>query len=140
MTISLGGASGDGDDDERADPFFSRARAIADDGQFEFAIEMFIQGLGIAPHRVSAHKELRNVSLRRKVAGGKAMSILAAMKFKRPSKDYKQNLLNAEKLLAYDPGNRDHMLALLQSAAKAGLDDVVAWVAPLLRKATDESC
>jgi len=35
---------------------------------------------------------------------------MQAMKFKTNTKDDKQNMLNAEMLLANDPGNTDHML------------------------------
>ena len=139
MAIPVAGSRGDGGRDDRADPFFKRAREIADGGQFDFAIEMFIQGLEIAPHRVDAHRELRNVSLERKVNGGQAMGLFATMKLKRQTKNHKHNMLMAEKLLSYDPGNTDHMLSLLQNAAKAGLLDVVDWIEPILRKAADES-
>jgi hypothetical protein len=136
MTVSVAGQSGDGG---RDDPSFKRARQIADSGHFEFAIEMFIQGLELAPHRVDAHRELRTISLERKSNGGRAMGLFETMKLKRPTKNFKHNMLMAEKLLSYDPGNTDHMLSLLQNAAKAGLLEVVDWIEPILRKAIDES-
>jgi Flp pilus assembly protein TadD len=43
--------------------------------------------------------------------------------------------LNAEKLLAFDPGNTDHMVSLLQNAHRAGCYETVLWIGPELLKA-----
>ncbi len=57
------------------------------------------------------------------------------MKLKRPTSDDKVNMLNAEKLMSYDPGNTDPMQSLLQSAYRGGYWDTVLWVGPILQKA-----
>src|SRR5437660_6255334 len=68
-------------DDQRrkAQTFFARGRTVADTGQFEYAIEMFLQGLTIDPEAVDAHKDLRTIALKRKASGGKALGMLERM-------------------------------------------------------------
>lgn len=124
---------------KKATAFFDKARAVGGTGNFEFAIEMYVQGLQIDPENLDAHMELREISMKRKASGGKALGMFDAMKLKRPSKDDKQNMVNAEKLLAYDPGNTDYMESILQNAHKAGFFDTVMWIGPILQKANADS-
>ncbi len=58
-----------------------------------------------------------------------------AMKLKRPTSDDKANMLNAEKLMSFDPGNTDPMQLLLQSAYRGGYWDTVLWIGPIFQKA-----
>ena len=65
---------------------------------------MYLQGLSIDPENIDAHQTLREFSLS-KASGGKDMGMLEKMKVKTNTADEKANMLAAEKLLAYDPGN-----------------------------------
>lgn len=125
------------EDRHKAAQFFERARTVADTGNYEYAIEMYLQGLTIDPESLEAHQALREVSLRRKASGGKTLGMLQAMQL-RSGKDDKEAMLNAEKLLAYDPGNTNHMLTILKSAHKAGYYDSVMWIGPILQRANSE--
>lgn len=125
------------EDRKKAVRFFDYARTTADQGNFDYAIELFINGLSLDPEDVEAHQALRDVSLKRKASGGKKMGMFEAMKLKKG--DDRQNMLNAEKLLAYDPGNTDHMQGLLQSAFKAGFYDTVLWIGPIFQRANADS-
>jgi tetratricopeptide (TPR) repeat protein len=127
------------EDRKKAQVWFGHAAKPAGQGNYDYAIELYINGLTADPEAVEAHQTLRDISLKRKASGGKALGMFEAMKLKRPSKDDKQNLLNAEKLLAFDPGNTDHMLWLIQSAYKAGCYDTVLWIGPILQKANADS-
>lgn len=127
------------EDRKKAQAFFDRGRTVADTGNYEYGIEMFLHGLELDPDSVEAHKELREISLRRRASGKKALGMFETMKLKRNTKDDKQNMLNAEKLLAYDPGNTDYMLALLQSAYRAGYYDTVLWIGPILHRANADA-
>jgi hypothetical protein len=127
------------DDRKKAKAFFDRGVAVAGTGQYDYAIEMYIQGLGIDPESVDAHQSLRDISLKRKASGGKALGMFEKMKIKTTTKDDKANMLAAEKLLAYDPGSTDYMLLLMQNALRAGCYDTVMWIGPLLQKANSES-
>jgi len=126
------------DDQKKAEAFLAKARATAGTGNFDYAIEMYIQGLNIDPENTEGHAELREVSLKRKASGGKAMGFMESRKYSTNNRDDKLNMLNAEKLLAYDPGNTDYMQAILQNAHKAGYFDTVMWIGPIFQKANAE--
>ncbi len=122
----------------KAAAFFERAKTVADTGNYDYAIEMYLQGLAIDPEAVEAHQALRDVSLRRKASGGKALGMLAAMNLRRAGKNPLETMINAEKLLANDPGNTDHMLLLAKSAHEEGCWDTVMWIGPILQRANSE--
>jgi tetratricopeptide (TPR) repeat protein len=126
------------EDRKAAKKFFEYAHQVAGSGQFDYAIEMFIQGLDKDPEDTTEHQNLREVSLKRKASGGKPLGFLDRGKL-RNSKDDKQNMLNAEKLLAFDPGNTDYMVSLLQNAHRAGCYDTVMWIGPVLLKANADA-
>ena len=127
------------EDRKKARVFFDKGRAVAGTGNYEFSIEMFISGLEKDPDAVAAHQELRDISLKRKASGGKSMGFFEAAKLKRPSKDDKQNMINAERLLAHDPGNTDYMIMVLQNSLRAGFYDTTMWMGPILQKANADS-
>jgi predicted Zn-dependent protease len=122
------------EDRKKALRFFEAAAAKADAAQYDYAINMYLDGLGWDPEAVEQHKALRELALKRKVSGGKPMGMFDKMKIK-SSKDDKQNMLNAEKLLAYDPGERSYMADMFQNAIKAGCYDTALWIGALLRQA-----
>jgi thioredoxin-like negative regulator of GroEL len=124
---------------KQAKKFFDRGNTVAGTGNFDYAIEMYLSGIALDPNSVEAHQTLRDISLKRKASGGKAIGFMAAMGLKRPTKDDKQNLINSEKLLANDPGNTDYMVGILQSAARAGYTETVLWIGPILQKANADA-
>lgn len=126
-------------DRRKAKAFFDKGKTVADTGQYDYAIEMFLQGLSIDPDAVEAHQTLRDISLMRKASGGKSAGMFEALKLKRPTKDDKQAMLNAEKLLSFDPGNTDHMVSLLQAAHRAAYYATASWIGPVLFKANEDS-
>lgn len=119
--------------------FFEHAKKTADTGNYDYSIEMYIQGLTVDPEAVEYHQALRDVSLKRKANGGKAMGMFERSKKLPKGKDDKSAMLNAEMLLAYDPGNTDYMVTFLQAAHKAGFYDTVMWLGPILLRANLES-
>lgn len=127
------------EDQRKAKNFFEKGDQVVKTGGYEYAIEMYLQGLSIDPENVDAHQTLREFSLKRKASGGKDMGMFEKMKVKTNTSDDKANLLAAEKLLAYDPGNTDKMVQVLQSAHKAGFFDTVLWIGPILLRANAES-
>lgn len=124
-------------DPKKAKAFFDKGKTVGDTGQFDFAITMYLEGLNWDPDSKEAHEALREISLKRKASGGKNLGMIDRMKI-RAGKDDKQNMLNAEKLMAYDPGNTDHMVALLQGAHKSGFYDTVMWIGPILMRANSD--
>ena len=119
----------------KARPFFDRARTLGEIGSFDQAIDLYIQGLAFAPDDIEAHKALRDVALLRKAGGGKPMGFLEKRKLPKPA-DGKQAMLIAEKLLAYDPGNTEHMAAIARAANAAGFAAIAQWMEGVLRQAT----
>lgn len=122
---------------ERAKVFFDRAKTVAGTGNFDYAIEMYIQGLNVDPENIEAHQALRDISLKRKASGGKDMGMIDKMKMPK-AKEEKQLMLNAEKLLAYSPGDISRMVAMLQGAYKAGCYATVMWIGPIIQRANSE--
>ncbi|HWE04344.1 MAG TPA: hypothetical protein VG326_18210 [Tepidisphaeraceae bacterium] len=127
------------EDRKKAKRFFDHAKSVAATGQYDYAVEMFINGLALDPEDLDQHKLLRELSLKRKVSGGKAMGMFEARKYSTSTKDDKQNMLNAERLLAFDPGNTGHMLTFAQSAFRGGFYDTAMWIADMLLRANAES-
>ena len=123
----------------KAKVFFDRGNTVVATGQYEYAIEMYIQGLTIDPENIEAHQTLREISLKRKASGGKDMGMFEKMKVKTNNADDKLNMLAAEKMLAYDPGNADRMLQVMQFAHKGGFFETVIWIGAILLRANAES-
>ncbi|MDB5329077.1 MAG: hypothetical protein JWP03_228 [Phycisphaerales bacterium] len=123
------------DDRRKAQRFFLQGNTVAGTGNYEYAIEMYIQGLTLDPEEIEAHKALRDISLKRKVSGGKDLGMFEKRKYPTSTKEDKTNMLNAERLLAYEPGNTGHMVVLLQSSHRAGYYDTAMWIASLLLRA-----
>jgi tetratricopeptide (TPR) repeat protein len=116
------------EDRKKAQTFFDRGESVAGRGQFEYAIEMYLDGLRVDPENKDAHQQLREIALKRKASGGKDLGMFDKMKLKKPTKDEKEALLNAEKLLAYNPGDTAAMVNLVQAAYKGGYYDTVMWI------------
>ena len=127
------------EDRKKARRFFDHAKSVAATGQFDYAIEMFIQGLTLDPEDLEQHKLLRELSLKRKVSGGKPMGMFDRRKYSTSTKDDKLNMLNAERLLAFDPGETSHMVIFAQSAFRGGFYDTALWIADLLLRANADS-
>jgi len=123
------------EDRAKAKVFFDRGRTVAGTGNFEYAISMYLSGFELDPDAIEAHQELRDISMKRKASGGKPIGMFEAMKLKRPTSDDKANMINSEKLMAFDPGTTDHMQSLLQSAYRGGYWDTVLWIGAIFQKA-----
>jgi tetratricopeptide (TPR) repeat protein len=124
--------------------FFDRARSVASTGNFDYAIDMYIEGLNREPFNLDEHKALREVAMRRKIGGAKSSGgFLGAFgggpKPKYKGKTPKEALLNNTFILARDVGNLSAMLAILRNADILGYKDLVVWIAQMLRDANRTS-
>jgi len=118
--------------------YFTRAHTVADTGNYDYAIDMFIQGLLREPSNMPEHEALRDIALRRKIKGGKAGGGLGGLLGNRAyfkGKSPKELMLNAEYALAKDPGNINHMMTMLRQAAAAGYKEMVLWFGPFVMQA-----
>ena len=67
-------------DQRKANRFFEHAQTMAEARNHDYAIECYINGLRHDPDNMTQHEALRDVALRRKVAGGKPVGMLDALK------------------------------------------------------------
>jgi tetratricopeptide (TPR) repeat protein len=117
--------------------WFEHGKTVADTHNYDYAIECYINGLAIWPEAVEeGHKPLRAVGFARLGAGKKRTSILEKLtRFSTSvgtSRDPLQGMLAAEKLLAKEPNDLNHMEAMLKNAAKAGCEQTCMWLGPIL--------
>jgi len=112
--------------------FFERAEQVAETGNWDFAIEMYVEGIRREPGSVErGHKPLRQVAMSRKAQGGKGPGMMDTIK-RRAGKDPVENLANASFLLAKDPGSVQNMAQLLRAAEKLELTEVMHWISGIL--------
>src|SRR5262245_45318861 len=96
--------------------FFDRAKTVAATGNYDYAIEMYIQGLQREPYNVEEHNALRAVAMSRKMAGGKAAGgLFGGPKLPFKGKTPKEALLNNESILSKDVGSLTAMIAIMRN-------------------------
>lgn len=109
--------------------FFDRAVQVAETGNWDFAIEMYMEGLKREPDNLQqGHNPLREVALKRKAKGGKNPGMKDKAKA-RPGKDLAENLAKAAYLLAKEPGSLMYMDACVKCAQKLQLTEVTRYYA-----------
>ena len=112
--------------------FFDRADQVAETGNWDFAIEMYLQGIEREPDNIErGHQLLREVSLKRKAQGGKGPGLVEKLRHK-GAKEPIEALINAEYLLAKEPGSLAFMLQVLDAASRLGEKEVAKWMADIL--------
>jgi thioredoxin-like negative regulator of GroEL len=120
----------------KARKFFEHAKKSAETRNYDYAVNLYADGLLLWPDAVEEGlKPLRVVATARKLDGGKPAGFLAARKFPIGGKDHKRSVNNALRLFGLDPTNITHMQQILTLASIAKLDRVVAWIAPVLAEA-----
>ena len=115
--------------------FFERADEVAETGNWDFAIEMYIEGIRREPTNVEqGYQPLREVSLKRKAQGGKGPGLRDKVK-NRPGKDHVDNLAKACHLLAKEPGSVAFMEQVLKAALKLESEEVAKWICNIMLEA-----
>jgi hypothetical protein len=113
-----------------------RARSVLGSCIYEYAIELYLLGLGLEAENVEVHQELRDLALERAAKGGKPMGLYDRFKtlqvLRQAGGDEKQKMLAAEELLAFEPGNQTLMLVLFEHAERSG--------SPRPRRGSNGSC
>ncbi len=120
-------------DPRKARRFFEHAETVADAKNFDYAIEMYINGLRHDPDNMRRHEALLDVAKRRKVGGGKAPGLRD--KFKSIGPDVVDKMLDAERLWAMNFIDDNLVLGFMQKAVDAdeaepelNLGEVAFWI------------
>ncbi len=118
----------------RAREFFAKAAQVGYALQYDYAIELYLDGLSFWPDAVEeGHKPLREIALRRKAAGGKKSGFTDGSKYKKASgKHPKDAMLKAEYLLSKDPTNINHMTDMAKAATQAGYSQTTLWICDII--------
>jgi hypothetical protein len=121
-----------GQDLAKARAFFEKARKIAETSNFDYAIDMYLEGLRFAPDAAEeGHLPLCELALQRKGKSGKKPSMVEKMKRLRGKTPLEQ-MLNAEYLYAKDPDHLPYAEAMLKAAVAGGYKRTASWIANLI--------
>jgi len=117
---------------EKAITFFERAEEIASTDNFNYAIDMYLEGLRRVPDAVEdGHIPLRRIALIRQGKGGKKPSVLNKMR-RHGGKCPLDEMLNAEYLLAKDPDHLPYAEAMLKACVAGSYGRTADWIAQLI--------
>jgi tetratricopeptide (TPR) repeat protein len=120
---------------EKARTFFERGEEVAATDNFDYAIDLYLEGLKRSPDEVElGHKPLRQLAFIRQAKGGKKPSMLEKLRPSR-AKEPLEKMLNAAYFLARDPENLAYAEALLRAASEGNYSKVVSWIGDVLLKA-----
>jgi tetratricopeptide (TPR) repeat protein len=123
----------------KAAAFFERGRQVAETGNFDYAIEMYVEGLRCAPDSVEeGHIPLHQLGLLRMQKGGKPASMVEKLKFMR-GKNALEQMLNAEHLFAKDPEHLGYAQEILKAAVSGTWYRTAKWIADLIFEANNAS-
>ena len=116
----------------KARAFFTRAEEVAATDNFDYAIDLYLEGLRLSPDALEdGHAPLRRLALIRQGKGGKKPSMMDQLKHL-SGKIPLNHLLNAEYLLAKDPDNLGYAEKMLKACVTVGCRRTAEWIAQLI--------
>ncbi len=129
---SVPAAPSDQGDLAAARAFFEKARSAAESKNYDYAIEMYLEGLQRAPDALEeGHLPLCELGLQRRGRGGKKPSVVERVRRLRGRTPLEQ-MLNAEYLFAKDPDHTPYAEAMLKAAVDGGYHRTAHWIANLI--------
>lgn len=119
---------------QRAREFFAKAADVAYTLNYDYAVELYLDGLNYWPDAVEdGHKKLREIAIQRQSAGGKKSGFGDKSKYKKGlGKTPRDEMLKAEYLLSKDPANLDHVASVIKGALGGGYRQTVLWFSDVL--------
>jgi len=121
----------------KAKAFFARADEIAATENFDYAIDMYFEGLRCAPDALEdGHIKLCELALHRQGKGGKKPSMMEKMRRMRGKTPLEQ-MLNAEYLFAKDPEHLPYAQAMLKAAVEGDYKKTATWIANFIFQANN---
>ena len=116
----------------KAKAFFDRAVQVAERKNFDYAIDMYIEGLRYNPEALDqGHLALCELALQRQAEGGKKPSMMEKVK-RLGGKTPLEQMLNAEYLFVKDPDHLPYAEAMLKAAVAGGYIKIAHWIANLI--------
>ena len=98
-----------------------KGKTVARTGDFDYAIRMYVQGLDLGPENAEAHQALREISLKRKISGGRDMGMIETMKMPNARERTRSRRCSAPRSSStYFPADRDRMIAFFRAAEAGG--------------------
>ncbi|MBW8001638.1 MAG: tetratricopeptide repeat protein [Planctomycetes bacterium] len=123
---------------EKARAFFAKGKKVASNNNFDYGIEMFLEGLRCAPDALEdGHQELRKLSLVRQVKGGKKPSVVERMRILHGKREPIERMLMAEHLLAKDPDHLPYAEEFLKATIAGNFHKTARWIADLIFQANN---
>jgi len=123
----------------KAKAFFDKAGTIAETKNFDYAIDMYLQGLRYAPDAViEGHLPLAELALKRQESGSKKPSMMERVK-RLSGKTPLEQMLNAEYLFTKDPDHLPYAETMLKAAVAGGYNKTASWIANVIFQAANAS-
>jgi hypothetical protein len=121
----------------KAQAFFERGREAAEADNFDYAINMYIEGLRYAPDALQdGHIPLCELALRRQGKGGKKPSMMERVK-RMGGRTALEQMLNAEYLFTKEPDHLPYAEAMLKAAVAGGHKKTASWIANFVFQANN---
>jgi tetratricopeptide (TPR) repeat protein len=121
---------------DKARAFFERAEEVVVTDNFDYAIELYLEGLRLCPDALEdGHAPLRRLGLIRQGKGGRKPSMVEKVKHLK-GKTPLEKMLNAEFLMTRDPDHLPYAEDLLQAAIEGGYLRTAEWIAHIIFEAT----
>ncbi|MBN1436839.1 MAG: tetratricopeptide repeat protein [Sedimentisphaerales bacterium] len=117
----------------RAREFFAKGADVAYALNYDYAIELYLEGIALWPEAVEeGHTPLRQIALDRQASGKKKGGFRDSSKFKKmAAKTPLDNMLKAEYSLSKDPHNIDLMKDFTEAATEANFRQTAKWIADI---------
>jgi tetratricopeptide (TPR) repeat protein len=123
----------------KAKEYFQRAWSASERNDFDYAIDMYLEGLRLVPDAVEdGHVRLRELALYREKKGWPKPSYAEAEE-RLKGKTALEQMLGAEYLLAKNPGHLPYAEVILKSAVAGGYKETAKWIADLMFLANNKA-
>jgi tetratricopeptide (TPR) repeat protein len=123
----------------KAKGFFQKARKVAETENYDYAIDLYLDGLRWTPDALEqGHLPLCELALKRQKKGGKKPSAFEKVKRLR-GKTYLDQMINAEYLFARDPDNLQYAAAMMKAAVAGEFNKTADWIANYTFQANNAS-
>lgn len=121
----------------KARVFFDRAQKVTGTGNYDYAIEMYLEGLRCVPDAlIEGHTKLHELGLLRQMKGGEKPSMMERIKGVYGRSPLEQ-MLCAEYLFARDPEHLPYAEAILKAAVAGDYRRTAKWIADLIFEANN---